>query len=257
MSPCESNSSCYRTGLLSLLSAEEITSHNRRTRESVPIWGTTSRADTAVQDLEPNHHPAPHQPLPLQCPCPNKRTWNETGLSCDNLNKRFYYLMGTEWHKPKKCRMSAVSGFLQDHWITRYFDSLWAACFVPHTSETCDCFALSPLDWKYCCATAAKQPHWTLKFALPEVEDCIWGLQWSLPSYTFPWDQAVSWHSSLCCLCLWEIGQKEHDLLPYFSHTWACARCTLERTEHHPAQPMPGESHPEGAVSTMFTVACN
>lgn len=36
--------------------------------------------------------------------------------------------------------------------------------------------------------------------------DCTRGLQRSLPSYIFPWEEAVTWHSSLSSLSLHETG---------------------------------------------------
>lgn len=113
-------------------------------------------------------------------------------------------------------------------------------------SEACDRFALSPLDWRmYWCASAAEQPHWTPKFALPKSGDCI------LPSYIFPWDQAVTQHSSLCCLILCEIGNMiSSPPSPTPEHVPGA----LWRKDSTTLLSPSGESHPEGAVCTMCTL---
>lgn len=131
VSPCESNSDCYRTGLLSLFPAAGITSHNRRIRKSEPIWGTTSRADTAVQDLEPKHHPAPHKPLHFSAHVPTR----------DYVMKQDYPVLlrdFTTWwgqndinQRNAGCQLCQVS-FKTTESPDRYFDSLHSGCmFCP------------------------------------------------------------------------------------------------------------------------------
>lgn len=118
-----------------------------------------------------------------------------------------------------------------------------AACFVPHTSEACDRFALFPsrLEKLLLCLSSS-QPHWTLKFASGASRG---------PLQATLFHETRLWPGTAYAYGRQVTGQREHDLLPNFSHTWACARCTFERAEHQPAQSMSGESHPEGAVSTI------
>ena len=102
------------------------------------------------------------------------------------INKWFYYLVGKEWHKPKKCRMSAMSAFLQDHWITRSVfwprDSQWksSGCmFCPSCVWglwlLCSSHSQAVGLGRYLCASATEQPRRTLKFALPQARACTRG----------------------------------------------------------------------------------